>query len=181
MKQQPVVGILVLCALAGGMKWWNQKKPAPATPLATPAGGPFATANGPLDLRYWNRLNDLVSGKATVQVLPAAQCVQTLRATAAQIRLIPVVGVDRDLVQHALRIAELLDFVGSRVENADDPFLIFEAFERGRRGDVLGPVIDERQLQRNIDAVVRQISQEGFRLRAALSAKHRIEFRLPVF
>lgn len=147
----------------------------PPRDMAAAPGGEFQRSNGTLE--YWRQINGafLQMGPRLRSSQPA-EVSNALRGVSNWIRDLPVLDVDQDVVGWAQNVATVAEQKANLIDNSNDPVLLLEAFMRGADGDAFGVsrelLAASRQWTANYDAVRR----EGFRLRAELTARYRIEF-----
>jgi hypothetical protein len=80
------------------------------------------------------------------------------------------------VVGWGLRVATLCEQKANFIENSNNPAVLVEAFLRGADGDPFGLAVEQARAVRQLQANYESVRQEGFRLRAALTAHYGIEF-----
>lgn len=168
-----VASMLGLALLAGGNGGCGQSPPAHN--VAVTKGGAFAVSNATLD--YWQQVNGVfVQMGPQLRSSHPLDVTNALRRISQWIRDLPVLDVDPDVVGWANDVATVAEQKANLIDNSNDPVLLLEAFIRGADGDAFSVsrelLAASRQWNSNYEAVRR----EGFRLRAVLTARYRLEF-----
>lgn len=162
--------LLLLAAGCGG-------SPAPRPATGAGAAATAAPAGRDANLAYWNGMNSVPAQVADAcgGGGPGDQA-RAFRRGAAVIRQNPTLGIDPDLVAWALRAADLLERRADLTAQSRDPALLAEAFARGWGGDPFGAAVELSQAERGWAEAFRAHKRDWNRLRAALTARHGVEF-----
>jgi hypothetical protein len=158
---------------------------SPTAPVGLPAPGqvpavappPPPTQGGAGEtLAYWQGVNELPRQVQPLLTQGPAAHARGLRAAAAVIRRQPTLGIDPDLVNWALGMADLMERRAELIERSRSPALLAEAFARGWGGDPFGAALELNQEERALLADFREHSRAWHRLRAALTARYGVQF-----
>lgn len=106
---------------------------------------------------------------------PQAQ-IWAFRQAAFVLRDRPTLGIDLDLVAWALRMADLLEQRATLIEQSRSPDAVAETLMRGWNGDPFGVVLEMGQAEKALVAAIKKHKQDWNYLRAALTARYKIQF-----
>jgi hypothetical protein len=102
--------VVASVALLAGCATTPEAPALPPADLAAPPESEFASAAGPADaqrtLAYWNRVREVARRKPPEDLKAA---LAEFKRSAAEIRALPAVGVDHELLAHAEGVARHLD------------------------------------------------------------------------
>lgn len=141
--------------------------PAPA-PVVDPLAQQRAAT-----LAYWRRARQLAS---TDHPKEFAKYIQSHERVAAELRNLPVVGVDRLAVDYVLDLSTLYDRIAAIGTRATNPFAWLEWSVGGANGDPYAGVREMTAVEREIRTEIHRLQLRAATVRAELSISYGIEF-----